>query len=326
MIGKVLGFVRTLHNRRPLFWTVVAFIVVVITTTILSVWWNVLLVQNHAILQQLTRAANDPSRANLPLALLMMLGILCSLVVVTGLVYLFLRLIRTVQLNIAQSQFIAAVTHELRSPVAGLQLMLETIRDPTTPPERRQEFERCMYTDLLRLRGLVDQVLDTARLESMILGAPREEIALSTFLEKCVGTFEPRLKATGGTIKVTPFPNDLRVRANQALLATTLNNVLDNALKYSKGSPEVLIDASLQKKTVLIQIKDHGVGIPRKQTKKIFRRFYRAHEKDVFVTRSGTGLGLYYARLAMRAQGGRISAESEGIGLGSTFRIEVPRV
>src|SRR5687767_5484335 len=117
----MLRLIRNLHNRRPLLGSVSAFIIAVVSVTTKAISGNVLLVQNHRILREMTKAApaaaNNPEQANFPLAALMVLGILLSLVIVVGLIYIFLRLIRTVQLNLAQSQFIAAVTHELRSPV-----------------------------------------------------------------------------------------------------------------------------------------------------------------------------------------------------------------
>lgn len=321
----MLKFARNIHNRRPLLWAVIAFIVLVAMSMTMSIWWNYLLVQNDRVLRQMTAAASQPESKDIPLALLMVLGILCSVVLLLGLVYMFLRLIRAVQLNLAQSQFIAAVTHELRSPVASLQLMLQTIRDPSTPLEKRIEFERCMEIDLTRLRGLVDQVLDTARLENLLTAPSRERVQVGVLLGECVALFDARIKTTGGALQLEPIHQELLALVNPQLLTTAVTNVLDNAIKYSHGPAEIAIRAHETPKSVVLEIEDKGVGLDRREQKRIFRRFYRGKD-PITQSRPGTGLGLYFARLALATQGGTISAFSRGAGLGATFRIEIEKV
>lgn len=317
------NFIRAIHNKRPILLSVIAFIIVVVTATALTVWWNVLLVQNHRILIQMTAVAKDPSKANLPLALMMIIGLLLSVVIVLGLVYMFLRLIRTVQLNLAQSQFIAAVTHELKSPVAALQIMLETIRDPTTPPEKRREFEQCMENDLRRLRQLVEQVLDTARLENLTAEKGAERVELGELLRACVDYMETRLKTTGSEITLNTGADGVLVRGNKRLLINALSNILDNAVKYSRGPAKIDVNVCRSQRWVSIEVRDQGIGIPRQEQKKIFRRFYRAPDATI-QAKPGTGLGLYFARLAIKSQGGNLSVSSAGPGQGSTFKVELP--
>lgn len=317
----MIKFIANIHNRRPILWTVIAFIFVVAMAATLSVWWNYLLFQNHRILRTMTAAAQE--RNDVPLALLMFLGLACSILLVLGLVYLFLRLIRSVQLNLAQSQFIAAVTHELRSPVASLQLLLDTIRDPTTPEDVRYEFERNMNEDLKRLRVLVDQVLDTARLEN--LGTTlRERVSIVSVFEQCTEMLETRLKMNAGQLNIERFSPELAVTANPRLLTSALLNILDNAVKYSNGSAEINLSVIEKDTKVVILVRDRGVGIGSKELKRVFKRFYRGGDPTA-QNKPGTGLGLYFARLAIRAQGGNISVTSPGFGLGSTFQIEVPK-
>lgn len=323
MMASMWNFVRSIHNKRPILLSVIAFIVVVVTATALTVWWNVLLVQNHRILIQMTAAAKDPSKANLPLALMMIIGLLCSVVIVLGIVYMFLRLIRSVQLNLAQSQFIAAVTHELKSPVAALQIMFETIRDPSTPAEKRREFEQYMENDLRRLRLLVEQVLDTARLEHLTADKGTDDVDVAELLSSCTGFMETRLKTTGSQIRLAGDISGTFVRGNRRLLMTAFANIFDNAVKYSRGPATIDVRVDRTQKWVAIEVHDNGIGIPRKEQKKIFRRFYRAPDATL-QAKPGTGLGLYFARLAVRSQGGNLSVSSAGPGQGSTFKVELP--
>ncbi|MBI3543778.1 MAG: HAMP domain-containing histidine kinase, partial [Deltaproteobacteria bacterium] len=292
----------------------------------MSIWWNYLIFENHNILAKVTAAAvkAERERSSVPLAFLMVLGLSISLMTVLGMVYMFLRLIRAVQLNLAQSQFIAAVTHELRSPVASLQLMLETIRDPTTPREKRAEFELCMDADLRRLRQLVDQVLDTARLENSSEPPPAEPVPVDAVLKTALDAVDARIKMNAGQLHVAPLERPLLVNVNLRLLTSVLANVLDNAIKYSQGPAEIDLRVSTEgRRRIVIEIADHGVGISRKELKKVFRRFYRSRN-PLTRAKPGTGLGLYFSRLALRAQGGDITVTSPGVGQGSTFRIEVP--
>jgi signal transduction histidine kinase len=282
------------------------------------------LIQNDRIVRRVTEAAAESQSSRLPLALLMIFGLACSLMIMLGLLYMFLRLIRAVQLNVAQSEFIAAVTHELRSPVASLQIMLETIRDPTVPPEKRREFEECMQSDLKRLRNLVDQVLDTARLETSSKKPLLEPVAVRTIVENCTNSIAARVKMASGSLRVCDIPDDLMVKANQALLTSVLNNILDNALKYSQTPVDIRLDVRDGNNSVFIAVRDSGIGIVRSEQKRIFKRFYRTTD-PLSRVKPGTGLGLYFARLAIRAQGGDLSVDSPGLGFGSTFVIEVPK-
>lgn len=319
-----------IHNKRPLLWAVLAFVIVVLSATAMSIWWNVLLVQNHHIVKEMTRVANqaalDPRQASFPLALFMFVGILCSVVIVLGLLYFFLRLIKTLQLNLAQRQFIAAVTHELRSPVTSLQILLETIRDPSTPKEKRQEFEECMLSDLKRLSQLVDQVLDTAKLENMLTTAQRSPVDLSEFLHKTLDSFNEQFKAFYPKVTLRLLPAQFTVYANRKLLTSAIESVLENAIKYSKeGAPaEIEISVESTNKSILIHIKDEGIGIHKTEQKKIFKRFYRSGD-PLTQSKPGTGLGLYFARLALRSQGGNLNLYTHGPGTGCTFTFEVPR-
>ena len=135
---------------------------------------------------------------------------------------------------------------------------------------------------------------------------------------------ETRLKLSAATFRIAAFPNDLMVLASPRLLTTTIINVLDNAMKYSNGPPDITMKIEDSKKHVLIEVCDKGIGLNRKEAKRIFKRFYRASDPASHAT-PGTGLGLYFARLAIRAQGGNITVQSAGLGLGTTFQIEIPK-
>jgi signal transduction histidine kinase len=120
--------------------------------------------------------------------------------------------------------------------------------------------------------------------------------------------------------KISPT---LFIKANRRLLTSVMSSIIDNAVKYSSGPAELTLNVEAKPRSVIIEIKDRGIGISAKEQKRIFKRFYRAGD-PLIEARAGAGLGLYFARLAVRAQGGNISVHSDGLGTGSTFKIEVP--
>ncbi|MGE4232920.1 MAG: sensor histidine kinase [Bacteriovoracia bacterium] len=315
---------RKFYNSKPILWMAITFVAVFISVTILSVWWNYLLVQNHRVLRQISQAAQNPANAKYPLALMMILGLLCFVVILLGLTYMFLKMIQTLKLNLAQSQFISAVTHELRSPVASVKLLLETIRNPQTPPDVRKKFEDKMAKELRRLEELVDQVLDTTRLENFFSVAKKQSVYLSDVLNENLSTHEEIYRQKSATLKFKHFDSNLKVMIDRRLFRTAISNIFDNALKYApENKPlEVTLSVKDNGKNCLIEIADNGIGMKKDEQKKVFKRFYRSENT---ISKKGTGLGLYFARLAIVAQGGKIQAVSDGPEQGSKFLISLPK-
>ncbi|HRK02325.1 MAG TPA: HAMP domain-containing sensor histidine kinase [Oligoflexia bacterium] len=317
--------IRKWASGRPVFWSALAFFVVVTIAVTLSVWWNLLLVEKHQILQRIDNMAqlmaDRHEQERVPLALLMFVGIGLSVIAILALVFLFLRLIQTLRLNLAQSQFIAAVTHELRSPVAGIQILFDTLSRGDLPPGKKLEFEASIRKELKRLQDLVDQVLDTATLEHGITKFQMQSLRLNALIHETVEPLATVAASLGGSITCN-FNGDPTVYANRKLLSTALSNILDNAIKYARGIPEITLRTRQTHGWVEIAVEDRGIGLAHGEQRKIFKRFFRAQDARI-QAKTGTGLGLYFCKLALSAQGAKISAKSAGPNRGTTFSIRL---
>jgi two-component system phosphate regulon sensor histidine kinase PhoR len=198
------------------------------------------------------------------------------------------------------------VTHEMKTPLAALRLYLETLdrRDPT--PERRRAFLRRMGEDVERLERTVNQVLTAARSETAAPRGPAEAIDLTALLRECAGEIRERHALPEQAIRV-----ERRV----------FRNLLENAVKYSDPPAEVRI---FLRETAdgrpRVEISDRGIGIDRRELRKIFQRFYRVG-RDVQRQAAGLGLGLFIVGSLVRRNGGHVKARSEGSGRGSRFLV-----
>jgi signal transduction histidine kinase len=184
-----------------------------------------------------------------------------------------------------------------------------------------------MLADAERLHRTVDQVLKAGAVRERPKDAVRTPVDLGLLAEECVNLALVRHHLQPGAITLEqPDGRTLVVQGDAEALRTVVANLLDNAVKYS--GPEVKVTVSVAAPapdTAWIRVQDRGVGIPKKQLKRIFNRFYRVQARGLRHVK-GTGLGLYIVRSIARAHGGRVFAQSEGEGRGATFTLELPRL
>lgn len=279
---------RSFLRRQPYFWAIFAFVLA----------GSFLVVEHYQLLKQL--------------------------ILFLGLVFFFLRLMQELRLNLAQSHFIAAVTHELRTPVTSLQLILEALDDSTINPATKKEFEADLRVEVRRLKTLVDQVLETTRFEHLAKPIQLEPISLYGLLQSCLDELSTVLKAKSVHLDLSAIPVNLKVYAHRKLLKTSLCNVIENALKYSHELVNIKFAVQEQKNHIVLCISDDGLGLASKDLKKIFRRFYRAQNSSI-QAKTGTGLGLYFTKLCLQAQKAKIWVRSKGINQGSDFYIRIQK-
>lgn len=249
---------------------------------------------------------------------LFVLGSLFFLLVAAGLVWLCVKLVLEMRLNQSQRAFLDAVTHELKTPLASFRLGLETLARHELDPTQRGRFLSRMGEDLERLEKTVGQVLSAARAEEATPAREREEVELQGLLVDHVEELRQRHALAADAVRVDA-PRPVRVRGDAAELGLVFRNLLDNAVKYSDQPVRIRVGvgAALDGR-VRVEISDQGIGIPKRELRRIFRRFYRAG-RDVRRQVSGLGLGLFVVRTLLRKHGGRIVALSEGAGRGSRF-------
>lgn len=261
-------------------------------------------------------------------AAMLVLGIIFFLLIIAGLVLNTIFLVREIRRNEQHDAFINAVTHELKTPIASIRLYLETLKTRDVDEAKRSEFYDVMLADSDRLLGTVEQVLRAGQVGVKRRKAADENIELAGLVRDCVELAKLRYDLGGDAFRfVEPAGDDLpTVRGSVEELSVAVSNLLDNAVKYSGDTVEVSVEVeAIDPKRAVVRVRDSGIGIPAGQAKRIFRRFYRV-PNAVRQRIKGTGLGLYIVRAIIERHGGRVSAESEGEGRGSTFTIQLPRV
>ena len=254
--------------------------------------------------------------------ILLFLGVLLTLVLISGVVLNTIFLVREIRRNAQHDAFINAVTHELKTPVASIRLYLETLQKRSVEESKRQEFYRIMLEDSERLLGTIEQVLRTGRAgHSTQLAATRVE--LGPVVEQCLDRARKLHHLEAETLQYFPGP-PMTVLGDADEVGAAVSNLIDNAVKYSGPEIRVKVETRIvDGKFAAVRVHDRGAGIPQAELKQIFKRFYRA-PGPLAARVKGTGLGLYIVRSVAKRHGGRAWAESEGPGRGSTFTLELP--
>lgn len=255
--------------------------------------------------------------------ILLFLGVLLLALIITGVLLNTLFLVREIRRNEQHDAFINAVTHELKTPVASIRLYLETLQTHTVSEEKRKEFYRIMLEDSDRLLGTIEQILRTGRVGPSRRKLYLAPIDLGAVVEGCLARVRNLYQVSPEFLEYQPGPA-VSILGDLDEVQAAVTNLLENAVKYS-GS-QIRVSVAIEQvdgKYVSLRVKDQGIGIPRSELKRIFKRFHRV--PGLLTTRvKGTGLGLFIVRSVAKRHGGRAWAESEGPGHGSTFLLQFP--
>jgi two-component system phosphate regulon sensor histidine kinase PhoR len=270
-------------------------VVMIVLVVALIIGWIILAVIN---------AIRSEESAGVYWALLSV-GIVFLVLVLVGVVLYLSLSIKAIDLGRRQSNFIDAVTHELKSPIASLKLYLQTLSRRQLSPSQQAGFFHDMLDDVERLDLLINHVLDAARVEQ---GAapelPPQDVELAHLIRRVVVSVCERhpLPTDAVALDLTPCT----VHAYAADLEIILRNVIDNAVKYAGTPPRVAITlALLPEGRAVIRVGDNGPGVPREMRRKIFGRFVRSGS-ELERTKPGTGLGLHIVGTLVRRMKGKI--------------------
>jgi signal transduction histidine kinase len=254
---------------------------------------------------------------------LLVFGIIFFALIMTGVSLNTIFLVREIRRNEKHDAFLNSVTHELKTPIASIKLYLDTLKNRDVSEEKRQEFYDIMLSDSDRLLATVEQVLQASRTGEKQRELNRSELDLGGLLEEAVEITRTRNHLDADAIRFTRPQEAVTLIGDRAELQTAFANLIDNAVKYSGGEPKISVKLKATGSRAEVYVKDNGIGIARADLKRVFKRFYRVTIPDTEAVK-GSGLGLAIVRSVIEKHGGHITAESKGIGKGSTFFVRLP--
>ena len=258
------------------------------------------------------------------------LGIIFFGAIAAGLVLNTIFLIREIRRNEQHDSFINAVTHELKTPIASIQLYLQTLQRREIGDVQRRQFYQVMQVDTERLLHTVEQVLKAGEAAQKKSPAQRLPVEFNALVRECIELARVRHHLQPADLEYREAASlqngdGARVLGDPEELRTAISNLLDNAVKYSPDGVHISVDLEAPNEDrVVLRVRDQGVGIPEQELKRIFKRFYRVTQRSLSQVK-GTGLGLFIVRSIARKHGGRVFAQSEGAGKGTTVTLELPR-
>lgn len=227
------------------------------------------------------------------------------------------------KLETIRKDFVANVSHELKTPIAAISGFAETLMVENSDNPTAQEFSRIIYDEALRLTRLVGSLLELSRIESVDPNLKLEEFDIRDCVASSLERFDLQLAEKVISVQ-TDVPEDpVLVKADWDRITQVMINLLDNAINYSQEGGTIEVSVENRPHDILVQVADHGSGIPRHETSRIFERFYRV---DKARTRKGggSGLGLSIAKHIIEVHGGYVDVRSR-VGKGSTFFFTLPK-
>lgn len=250
------------------------------------------------------------------------LGLVFLSALLAGMTLTFISFAQQVNINRTYDNFLASVTHELKSPLASIRLHLETLAFRKLNREHEQSLVALMVRDTTRLEKLITTILEIASFEHHGKSHKLDQYAAEELIPRIVEQTMADFRIVDWNIDMTAC-RDARINADPSALKRVLDILVDNSVKYTVGDARINLNCASRRKSLVIELADTGIGIPKESLRKVFRKFYRV-ERESSPTITGTGLGLYWARELIRIHRGSIAAESGASSTGTLFRITLP--
>ncbi|MEI6946174.1 HAMP domain-containing sensor histidine kinase [Paraflavisolibacter sp. H34] len=256
----------------------------------------------------------------------MLIAALLLLIVITAFYLTIRTMLRQKKLTEIKNDFINNMTHELKTPLATISLAVDALKSEKVfkDPQKISYFSGIIKEENQRMNRQVETILKSALLEKQEVQLNLKPIHVHQVIEDVADNFILRLDEKNGELETRLGAHNDLIEADEVHFSNLINNLLDNAVKYSRDDvpPQVIISTSSNNKKIMIRIEDNGIGMSRETLKRIFEKFYRAHTGNVHNVK-GFGLGLTYVKSVVEAHNGTIKAES-ALGKGSCFTIELP--
>jgi len=243
-------------------------------------------------------------------------GVTFFLLILVGAAFVYRAARRQFKFHRQQENFMMAVTHELKTPISVARLNLETLQKYSLDPEKQKKLIRMTLAETERLNSLTNNILFSSQLEAERYKSDMEELDLSDLFKDCVHQFQNRYPERTFT---TAIEIDMDIKGDIFLLQMLINNLLENAIKYSSKEKPITCALKKNNQTILMSIADEGEGIADEEKPKIFERFYRIGNELTRKTQ-GTGLGLYLSKIISQYHNADISV-TNNIPAGSIFTV-----
>ncbi|HEX7585260.1 MAG TPA: HAMP domain-containing sensor histidine kinase [Prolixibacteraceae bacterium] len=239
-------------------------------------------------------------------------------------VFTILIILRQKKLSNIKNDFINNMTHELKTPISTISLASQMLRDNTVSntPKTIEHISGIIYQESKRLTTQVEKVLQMAVFSEGTLRLKFKEVNINALINSVVLNFELRVKSKNGELTTDLKAEPSIIKGDEVHITNVLFNLLDNAVKYSKYEPKILISSELRDGYLMISVKDHGIGIQSEYVSQIFERFYRVPTGNIHDVK-GFGLGLSYVKKIVEAHKGKIKVDS-AINKGTKFTIYFP--
>lgn len=222
----------------------------------------------------------------------------------------------------SRNQFVSNASHELKTPLATMKILLESVLyQPDMPQELREEFLGDMNHEIDRLTSIITDLLTLTQMDDGRMKLHIEQLNLSELAEETLRMLHPMAQERGQTLKERIFP-DIRLEGDRSKLSQVIYNLTENAIKYTPDGGKIQVSLTQRGKNAVLTVQDNGVGIPKEDQGHIFDRFYRVDKARSRET-GGTGLGLSIVRQMVQLHGGTVRVDSE-MGQGSAFTVELP--
>lgn len=274
-----------------------------------------------------TLKVNFPGKTNYLLRS-MWLTLLFSILFTCAIIFTFYKTVifslQQKRISEVKTDFINNMTHEFKTPIATINLAIDALKNAKVlnDPQRVKHFSEVIKQENNRMNMQVESVLRIALMDKKELDLNFEKVKLGDLIRDCSRHIELALQSKGGHLKIEHFNEEQDLRIDRNHVCNTIINILDNAIKYSGGTPEIRLASQRTREHLILIISDKGIGMSRDEQKHIFDRFYRVGSGNIHNIK-GHGLGLSYAAGIMEAHGGKIEVESEK-GKGSSFYLYFP--
>ncbi len=312
--------------RRPLVWVthpVTMIVAVHLAWTAGLVYWILFFLERYRQVRELAAQTGAGTQDLLTWAPLVV-GIVLMGLIFAGTVALTLMLAKQAIINRQMRDFLSYVSHELRTPLTSISLTLETLRDHQLSPEQQRAFIDAMLEDTGRLSRQIGGILQASRLQRGRQPLRRELVQLDRFLKSFVAGRRGATRKETHRIEIVKL-DYCSVLGDKEALRTVLENLVQNAERYSPAGSVIRLGVADCGSWAILSVEDEGIGINKKELKKVFNLFYRAEEGRA-MSRRGSGLGLYIVKGIVTLHHGRVRVYSEGPGKGSRFEVLLPQV